>query len=220
MVRKVVKVSNLDIVPFLYPDYRLKREITFSDTGQKIIYAGPYIRKIKDLLDSYTNDWICLAGAPDLDLSANSSLLRWYCETFKHRVSEKVINQVDQMDDDQFMFMFKIFTVTGRWRSEEEHDLTTFDLFKATSGGLRDYIKVAQDLMEIYPFHVVEASYLTFLQRVKNIDDQSVSPHYLRVLKSANQKIGSKINRAVMQYASRDNLREELRFLSLQLGLR
>lgn len=215
-----MKVVNPQIVSFLNPGYKVKRELSLSDTGQDIIYAGPYVRKIKEVLDSYTDNWISLSGNPDLDLSSNSSLLKWYAEKNNKRVSERVIEQVDTMDEDQFLYLFKIFTVMGRWVRDEEKEVTMFDLFKATSGGLKEFIQVGIDLMEIFPYPIVESSYFTFLQRVKSPDEQSVNPHYMRVIKSANQKISGKINKAVMQYSTRDNLRDELKLLSLQLGLR
>lgn len=221
MEGKTVKISDPSLVTFMYPTFKVKSELTLMDMGDDVIYTGPMRRNLKEYLASRTNRFINLVGQPDLDLSTNGALLKWASEKLEKKVSDKVFERVESMDETQFIDSFKKFWVMGRWVSQEESiGVSTYDLFKNVSGSMKDLIQTSFILVDNMPFPVMEASFLTFLQRVKSVDEQSVNPSYMRILKSASVKIGSHIDRAVVSYATRKGLREDLLFLSLLLSLR
>ena len=221
MERKIVKVQDPSIVMFLYPSYKVKSELTLMDMDEDIIYTGPVKRNLKDYLSSRTRNFISLVGQPDLDLSDNRALLKWAVEKKGKKLSDSVYESVSVMDEVQFFETFKIYWVLGRWvAGTEDTEVSTYDLFKHSSGALKDLIQTSFKLVDTMAFPVLEASYLTFLQRVKAVDEQNVNPSYMRVLKSASVKIGPRINRSIVAYATRKGLREDLHFLSLILSLR
>ena len=128
---------------------------------------------------------------------------------------------MDSLDDGEFFYFFKLYWVGGRWYGGSAEDgLTTYQLFKDTVGSFKSFISDMYTLSDEIPFPVIEASYLTFLSRVKAVDSQNVSMAYMRLLKSANMKVAPKITRAVLQYGLQSDLRSDLRLLGLEFNLR
>ena len=70
--------------------------------------------------------------------------------------------------------------------------MSVYELFKSVPGSQIDMIKTLFKITEVLPVQVVESSLLTFLLRVKDVDDQEVSPQYKKLLLQCSMRIGRK----------------------------
>ena len=56
MINKVVRVNDIGLIQFFYPQFKIKDTISISDYNESIIYKGPSRRGLNDLLSNYKND--------------------------------------------------------------------------------------------------------------------------------------------------------------------
>lgn len=221
MIGKTVKVSDPYLLRFFYPDFQVVTEITYSELDRDVIYAGASRKNLVNFLSKNTRRFINTVGTPDMDFANKEQIAKWVFSKKGKTPTEKQIETIKNQDDDFFMYSLKVFWITGKWvGGSEESDTTMFDLFQASVSSLKDVLKIYFKLVENLPPQVVESSFLTFLSRVHNLDDQSVNPHYLRLLKQALMRWGPKVKPAVYKLALRKDGSPELAFLDLITDLR
>lgn len=221
MVGKTVKIKDPYLLKFFYPDFQVKEELTYTDRDAKIIYVGKSRRDLRDYLASNTEQFINTVGVPDIDFNNKEKVVEWAFARNGKVPTAKIIEQVKNMDDEYFLYLLKIYWVTARWVGESsESDVSVFDLFVASTSSVKQSLQIYFSLIEEQPARVVESSFITFLSRIHNIEDQSVSPGYLKLLKSALNKYGPKVKPAVYKLALRHDSREEFAFIDLITDLR
>lgn len=221
MVGKVVKVVDPNLITFFYPTFKIRTELSILDRDLDIIYVGPMKRGLIDQLSSGTKRFISTVGVPDIDLTNRESALKWLFSKSGKEPPVDLVEQAKTYDDDYFYFCMKVYWITGRWVGlKSDSDITLYSLFSSTSESLRKTIETYYKLIEDIPTKVVEASFLTFLSRVKNLEEQNAKPGYMKLLKVCDGKFGQKIKPAVYKIATREGLRDELLFIDLITELR
>lgn len=221
MIGRTVKVSDPYMLKFFYPDFQVREELTYSDKDLCIIYVGKSRRDLKDYLGRNTKKFINTVGVPDLDFSNKEQILEWAFKCKDKVVSQKIQEQVKNLDDEYFLYLLKIYWITGRWAGESNSsDVSVYNLFQSSTTSIKNALQIYFKLVESQPARIVESSFITFLSRIYNIEDQSVSPGYLKLLKSALNKYGPKVKPAVYKLALRHDSREELAFIDLITDLR
>lgn len=221
MVGKTIRISDPYILKFFYPDFLVKEDLTYSDRDNKIIYVGKSRKDLKDYLSRNTKCFINTVGNPDLDFTNREKVVEWAFGVKGKQVSPKIQEQVSNIDDEYFLYLLKIYWVTGRWVAESANpDVSVYNLFQASVSSTKSALQIYFKLVEDQPARIVESSFITFLSRIYNLEDQSVSPGYLKLLKSALNKYGPKVKPAVYKLALRHDGREELAFIDLITDLR
>lgn len=221
MERKTVKVKDVGLISFLYPDYQIRQTLTFADKDINVIYVGSSRKDLKSYLERNTKSYINTVGFPDLDMTNTKTSLGWLFNKYGQELTDNILNIVESMDDEEFWYYFKVMWVTGKWfGSKEDLKYNTFHLFSATTGSIKDELSVYFELLKGYNPLVLESSFLTFLSRVKTLDSQNVSPAYMKLLKASESKYGNKIKPSVSKMATRKGLRPELLFIDLITDLR
>lgn len=220
MINKFVKVHDPSILKFMYPTFEEKTTIDFTDTNKDVLYTGRFSGYLREKLTRYTRSFICLTGTPDIDVSNLKDLVSFMYKSKGRNIPETVRSQLDNYSDEEILYLAKIYWVTGKWQGEDQDNpYTLYNLFLSTTGSLKDELAIYFSLLEYIPLPVIEASFFSFLRRVKNVTEQEVSPTYKRLLLSANSKFGNRISPAIRQYITSKSPKE-IKFLNLLLSLR
>lgn len=218
---KTVKIDDPTLLTYFYPDYKVKSKLSFLDRDNNVIYVGHSRNNLKEWLSSNTKSYISTVGIPEIDLTSKTNLLKFVFSQHGREPSESVLKQVESFDDNELLYCLKIYWQSGIWPYHiNNDDVNLYNLFQSTIGSVISQIGIYMSLLNIYPFYVIESSFLTFMVRAKTVEDQEVSPYYKRLLKSFILKSGSKIKPVVLKYAMLKGMDERLRFLMLLLNLR
>lgn len=221
MVGKTVKVNDPYLLKFFYPNFQVKEELTYSDRDVDVIYVGKLRKDLKEYLGRNTHRFINTVGVPDLDFNNRDAVLEWAYKCKGKEVTDKIKEQVKNLDDEFFLYLLKIYWITERWVGESNSsDVSVYNLFQSSVSSVKTALQIYFKLVEEQPARIVESSFITFLSRIYNIEDQSVSPGYLKLLKAALNKYGPKVKPAVYKLALRHDGREELAFIDLITDLR
>lgn len=221
MKNKVVNIDKPELLQYFYPEYKIKSNIDRRDVRNKIIYNGEYKSGLSDYLEKNTKEYISLVGNVDYDLSKKENLVKFVYEEKGRRLTKKVKRSVDMLDWKDVVYCCKVFWLIDEWIYYiEEDELSMYSLFKAVVNTKKEMLDVYFKLLNKYPFYVIESSVITFLQRVKNIEEQNVSTHYYKVLQKADDKFGRGLKDIIFKYAKvKEGVREEIKLLNLLLDL-
>jgi hypothetical protein len=218
---KVVNVEKPEFIQFFYPEYQIREELNFRDVNNKIIYVGKMRNNLDNFLREHTKSYISTIGKVDVNLDDEYELLEFVYSKYGKRVTKKVKRTVDMMDEEDFIYCIKTFWLTGEWVYYlEDEELSMFDLFLSTTKSTIEMLETYFNLLDKYPYYMVESSFFTFLQRSRDYEEQDVSDGYKRLLHNFNDKSGSVLKSSIIKYMKKGEMEDRLRFLSLLLSLR
>lgn len=219
MENKVVKISSYHLLQYFYPDYKVREELSFVDRDNYVIYIGKPRPNIKRYLEERTKGYISVVGMPELDLTDAKNLVEWVYQKRGKVPAKKTLEGLENMDLSYVEYLVKVFWVTGKWVEDNSFcEKTMYNLFQDSVSSMNSCMKTYFELREVYPYEVIEASYLTFLSRVLTVEDQNASPGYMKLLKQASLKFGSKIRPLVVQLGASED--SELAFINMLTELR
>ena len=219
MQGKIVKVSSYQLIQYFYPRYKVREELSFLDKDNYVLYIGKSRPRLKEYLRDNTKGFISVSGNPEVDFTDMEVLVKWVYSLKGKEPSKKVIDSLSTMEADYVEYLCKVYWLTGRWIANlEATDKSIYDLFMSSISSVKDILTTYFELRKIYPYEVLESSFITFLYRVVNIEDQNVSVGYLKLLRQARQKFGTKVKPLVLQLGLSDG--SELSFINMLLELR
>lgn len=219
MLNKIVKVSNYQLIQFFYPDMKVRTELSLVDRDNSVLYIGKSRPKLKEWLTLNTKNFISVSGAPEVDFTNPEVLVSWVFAKREKEPSQRILDQIKNMDLPYIEHLCKVYHVSGRWIADHSNiDVTMFNLFQESASSLKGCLDVYFKLREVYPYEVIESSFVTFLSRVISIEDQNVSNSYMKVLKQANQRYGPKIKSIVLKLGTAPD--SELEFINMLTELR
>lgn len=185
---KVVKVPNVGFLSYFFPEYTIANEyLPFVD---KVIFTGSpqEIRKFRNSGTVY----IGIYGVPEYDLTNREKCLQFVYSKFDKEPPKYLMETKDLYDDNTFFEYCKLTWITGVWPEKiEEQDITIYNLYQSLTQGTSKANEVLFELLKTTSPEIIEASLLTFLTRIKSLDDQSVSVNYKKILlsfKNAHEK--------------------------------
>lgn len=219
---KVVNIEKPELLQFFYPDYKILDEVNMMNKRDKVIYTGRMRGNLDKFLKGRTKSYISTKGKMDYDFTKKINLAEFVYDYKGKRLTKKVKQTIEMMEWDEFINSIKLFWITGKWPYYlSDEDLSMFDLFKHSVGSTRKLIKTYFELLNKYPFYVVESSFMTFLMRTVAVEEQTVSNYYKRLLTQFDDKNKGKRGQAVLNYGKRGGkLYEKLNFLRLLLELK
>lgn len=214
-----MKVSDPGIIQFFYPNFIMRDELSITDRDNDILYVGKIKPKIKQYLTINTKHFISTSGPVEVDFTKPEVLVTWVYEKKGHQPPKTVMEQIKTMDLSYIEYLCKVYYVSGHWIAKHDDvDDTIFNLFQQSVGSTRDLLRTYFNLREIYPYEVIQSSFITFLGRVISTEDQSVSPKYMMVLKQAYQRYGNKVRPLVTRLGMEGG--RETDFINLLLELK
>ena len=216
MIGKTVKIDK-DILAILYPDYKPLDYVTFLNQEDKIIYTGKPFNNLIKYLEKNTKSFINTVGPPDIDLSSKEALLEYVVNLKGKNMTNKLREFSQVVDDKEFYYCLKLYIINGRLPYDIEKTNSLFDLYTALNESTVKVIKVFNNLCEVYPVPVIEASILSFLNRVAHNQIDGISKRYALLVNNTGVKIGKKLKPSILEYAMSNQSKLDLINLLLNL---
>lgn len=206
---KTVKVRDSSILAALAPYYRMTDELEPYSIGGRILYTGRNIPNLRSRLEREYESYILVSRVGEIDISTKEKLVDFVYSRFDREPPKKVKEICTNLDEREVESLMKITWNTGKFPIKGvEGELSIYDLYKALPGPQRNLIETYIKVIEQMPVYIVESSLLTMLLRVKDIENQDVSPHYLKLLRQISMRVGDKIEPVMRRYAKRNTLAE------------
>lgn len=220
IINKTVNIEDPELLKFFFPDFQIKSKLSYRDRDNNIIYTGAMRRGLIDYLESNTKNYISIIGKMDVDLTQRENMIKFVFSKYGKNPAQSTIDSIEMVDDEEFIYTIKVFWMIGKWLYKMDSDLTIFDLFKSSTKSINNVLSIYFKLLDIYPHYVLESSFLTFIQRAVDVENQEVSASYIKLLERFNTKSGSNVKGSIMNYIKKDNLKDEMRFVDLLLNLK
>ena len=217
MINKFVNCDR-NLVQFFYPDFEVKSYINFLDKENKVIYVGKPLNNLREYLENNTKEFICLVGVAELDLSTPKPLINYVFNKVNRKLESHVELYLTNLDRIELEYFLKCLFITGRFPYQINKSISMLSLYKSLTKSINEIISTFYKLLDIYSFNIIESSFLTFLEKVKNIENVNVSPYYLKILKEAHMVIKDRLKPAVFQYSKSSH--KEVDFIALILNLK
>lgn len=155
---------------------------------------------------------------PELDLSTSKPLINYVFNKVNRKLEPHVELYLTNLDRIELEFFLKCLFITGRFPYQISKSISMLSLYKSFTKSINEIISTFYKLLDIYSFNIIESSFLTFLEKVKNIESINVSSYYLKILKDAQLVIRDRLKPAVYQYSKSSH--KEIDFITLILNLK
>ena len=217
MIRKFVNCDK-NLVQFFYPDFEVKSYVNFLDKENKVIYIGKPLNNLREYLENNTKEFICLVGMPELDLSTPKPLINYVFNKVNRKLEPHVELYLVNLDKIELEYFLKCLFITGQFPYQINKSISMFSLYKSLAKPINEIVSTFYKLLDIYSFSIIESSFLTFLEKIRNIENVNVSPYYLKILKDAQMVIKDRLKPAVYKYTKSNH--SEIDFITLILNLK
>jgi hypothetical protein len=218
MQGKNVKVNNSNIITYMFPNYITLSYVTFLNRDDNVIYVGKPFKGFEEYLKKNTRNYISLVGNPDLDLSTNKALIEYCYEHKGKKLNNSTLYFLESLNDRDLWSTLKIFLQVGKLPYDIKKSISMYHLFQSFSEPTPATLKILFELMETYPLSILEASLLTFLDRVVHNMNESVSNKYGLLINNTRNKFGKNIRKSLLTYCK--SPKHEVDFINLVLSIR
>ena len=216
MINKFVN-CDVNLVQFFYPDFEIKSYVNFLDRENKIIYTGKPLNNLREYLENNTKEYICLVGVPELDLSTTKPLINYVFNKVGRKLDAHVELYLSNLDKLDLEYFLKCLYMTGQFPYKINKSDSMLSLYKSLSQPLNDMLSILDKLINTYSFPIVESSFLTFLEKVNNLENIQVSSYYSMILKNARMLIKDRLKPSVYKYARSSHTQVDFIVLLLEL---
>jgi hypothetical protein len=199
LVGKTVKISNMGLLEFFYPRFRVKDHL-FFDANNSVIYVGESRPDLLEYLGRGTKEFINTVGISDIDLDVRDRMLDFVYEKHNKVPKSDVVDSLKNVTDRDFEQYIKKYWVSGYSTLDDDCEYSIFDLYKAMGNSNRESLKIFYELRKSYEAKILKRSVETFLEKVVDVDTVNVSNYYLKILKEFNKRYRSKLKSVLYQY--------------------
>ena len=216
IVNHSVKVDDIGLLQFLYPDYIvLDKPVLLSD--RNIIWTGEtkYLNKIKNLGVNY----ISVSAAGEIDLTDRLILLDVVFSKWKRKVPNYLLEFYQDLDDFTFRDQIEYMWITGKWQMKEYDNTGAFlEFLRSFNTDTVTISKTYLQLLDKVGAEYIEMSLLTFLNRVI-IPSNNISKWYKRVIEDFKRAKYDSIKPALFNFMESPIYNTELRVFNFILDL-
>lgn len=215
LIGKTVKIKNVALLEFMYPDFIVKDKL-FFDNDNKIIYTGKLRNNLKDYLKKNTKEFINTVGPYDIDLDDREILLEFVYSKYGKEPKESVKEVLLNASDEDFYSYIKSYWIIGKSKLDKI-DVTIFDLYKNITKPKNEILKILFKLFQHYNPIMIESSIITFIEKAINYSEINASGYYLKILKEFHDKNKNKLKSILLKYnAMDDDIKMKLMWLIMQ----
>ena len=172
------------MLEFMYPSFMVKSEV-FFDYKNDVIYIGKNQRDLKGMLSHATHSFISTVDAqPDFDMDDRDTQMRVLYGKWGKSPSEKVIEVLRNLTEEDFLEYFKRYWVVGSSKMDKDIGVTIYDLYKTLGKSKHETMKTYFKLKTVYEDKYILSCVLSFIEKAYCPEKvTSSSGIYLNMLK-------------------------------------
>ncbi len=216
IINHSVKIDDIGLLQFMYPDYRiLDKPVISSD--KNIIWIGDTknLNKIKALGVNY----IVVSSAGEIDLTDRLTLLEVVFSKWKRKVPKYLLEFYQDLDDYTFREQIEYMWITGKWQMKEYDNTGAFlEFLRSFNTDTITISKTYLQLLDKVGAEYIEMSLLTFLNRV-TIPSNNISKWYKRIIEDYKRAKYNSIETAMYNFMESPIYNTELRVFNFILDL-
>ncbi len=216
IVNHSVKVTDLGLLQFMYPNYViLDKPVLFSD--KPIIFIGEtkYVNQIKNL----NVDYILVSALAEFDLTDRLTLLKIIFSKYNRPVPKYLLEFYEDLDDNTFRELVEYYWITGKWLMKEYNSSGAFlEFLQSFKTDTVTILKTYLTLLNKTGSDYIRVSLFTFLNRVLTPNGK-LSKWYKQVIDNYKMSKIQLIKPAIYNYIDSPIKNEDLRILNLILDL-
>lgn len=218
MEGKIVKVKDLAMLQYIYPEFVVLSYVSFLNREDKVIYIGKPFKGLDEYLAKNTKAFINTVGTPDIDLTTNEALINFCYNKKQKKLNNSTKYFLEGLNDHDLWYAMKIFLQIGKLPYEIKKEVSIYKLFQSFSEPTSNTLNIIFNLLDAYPLGVLESSLLTFLERVMHNSNESVSNKYGLLINNTKVKYGKNIKSSLLTYCK--SKKSQLDFINLILSIR
>lgn len=218
---KTVATIDQGLLIALASGYKPTYEWEPYPSSKRILFLGRTLPNLKQRLERTYESFIQVTSSGEIRLTNNTEIITFVLSRHDKKPAQNLLDLVETLDDKELHYYAKQTWVTGKFPIKITKDTPSiYDLYRTIPGPQLEMIRQLLKILEELPHNVVESSLLTLLLRVKEIDEQEVSPRYKMLLSQINTQMGRRLVPAVTKYAELTGLSKELSLIYLLTTLR
>lgn len=211
LMNKVVKTPSAQLVSFYFPKLYVTDQF-LPING--VLYTGPSQQIVHFRKSGYK--YIAINGFPEYDLTDRKKHLEFVYSKWDRVPPKYLLDICNLYDEATFIRYCKEFWLTHVWPEKlEEEELTIFNLYQDFNRGSSQLNKTLFSLLDTKNPLYIESSLLTFLERVKYIEDQTVGTGYRKVMEKFRENSLRNIQPAILKYVKSNIENKELKLYLL-----
>lgn len=216
IVNHSVKVSDLGLLQFMYPNYIiLDKPVLF--TNKPIIFTGDnkYLNSIKALGVNY----ILVSELAEYDLTDRLTLLEVVFSKYNRPVPKYLLSFYEDLDEYEFLDLVKYMWISGKWMLKSYDNTGAFlEFLYSFKTDTYNITKTYLQLLNKTGAEYIEMSILTFLNRVVTPSNR-LSKWYQQTIKDYQRSKYDLIEPALYKFMDSPIYNTELRVFNLILDL-
>jgi len=216
IINHSVKVDDIGLLQFMYPDYRILDKPTIS-SDKNIIWVGDTknLNRIKSLGVNY----IVVSSAGEIDLTDRLTLLEVVFSKWKRKVPKYLLEFYQDLDDFTFREQIEYMWITGKWQMKEYDNTGAFlEFLRSFNTDTITISKTYLQLLDKVGAEYIEMSLLTFLNRV-TIPSNNISKWYKMMIEDFKRAKYDSIKPALYNFMESPIYNTELRVFNFILDL-
>lgn len=216
IINHSVKITDIGLLQFLYPDYIvLDGPVLYSD--RPIIYIGEtkYLNQIKSLGVNY----ISLSAVAEYDLTDRLTLLKVVFSKYNRPVPKYLLEFYEDLDEGLFRELVERYWITGKWSLKEFNNSGAFlEFLQSFKTDTVTMVRTYLNLLHKTGAEYIRVSLLTFLTKVLN-PSSKISKWYKQVIDNYKKSKADLIEPAINNFIDSPIDNEELKILNFILDL-
>lgn len=223
IINKRMVSGNVNWLRFLFPRYKYIEIYSNEDITKPIIYSGDIslVDNIVKKCQDKDLDYIVKVFYSDINFEDRRILANIVFEKWRNATVPKYLEEIiDDIPKQEFEEMIKIKWVSGKWNIKEISNENTFlSMIEELNKSKYEFIKSYFKCIESNKPYILEASFISFLQKAKNKNYSGNSFQYKKKLEMYKDK---KLNNTLSAIDSAleyniDN--QELRLLNILMSI-
>lgn len=202
ILNKLISIEDTSLISFMYPNMIIKDDI-FFDYENDVIYVGKFYRKLKEDLGHGTKSYVGIVntGIFEVDFNNRENRIRALYTKWNKEPSDKVMDVLLNMSEDDFIEYFKKYWILGSHKIESAGDLSPYDLYKVFGKSKHEILKVYLELSKYYEDKYILNSVLGFLEKVARPESvSSNNGRYLTLLDNFRKFSSRSMNLKMVLY--------------------
>lgn len=194
---KTVSTSLPDQLQILLPSFKVIQDTQPYPYVPNALYIGPNQPSLRKKLHSNHQNVVQVTKNGEIQLETPSQWVSLALINHSRKLTERQAVILDALSLDDSKEIIQSALILGKVTGlPTDENVSIYELFQTLPGPQTELIRTLLTLLEHQPTPIIESSLLTMILRVKDLEEQEVSPKYRKLLEQTAMKIRKNIPHA------------------------